>query len=246
MSNQRSENIQFYISEDDDCPYLPNLKEKKIFTHLAGKRSKDIMLALNDYGFRRSQNVLYRPICDNCSMCKPVRTITSLFKASKNQRRIINKNKDIVSTELSSTASREQYDLFKRYLDSRHFDGNMSDMSYEDYELMVEDSPVSSIIVEYRLQKNDGANGALIGVVLSDILGNGISMVYSFFDPDLQSRSLGKFMILDNIKRVNMLKLDYLYLGYWVLGSKKMEYKIEFEPLEIVQDQNGWENLIIT
>lgn len=245
MSEQSPENVRFLISEDSACPYLPNLRERKIFTPLLGKGSEVLFENLNRYGFRRSHNVLYRPICENCSMCKPVRTITKQFKPSNSQRRIIKRNRDIKTISQPPIASIEQYNLFKRYLNNRHDDGNMSAMGFDDYRLMVDESPVQSEIIEYRLANKNSANSKLLAVALCDILFDGISMVYSFFDPDYQLRSLGKFMILDQINRVKEAKLKYLYLGYWVSGSKKMNYKIEFKPLEYVKENNGWHPLIL-
>ncbi len=243
MSEQSPENIQFYISEESPCPYLPEFNERKIFTHLFGKRAELLMQALSEHGFRRSQNIVYRPVCKNCSACKPVRIIVPQFLPSQSQRRIIKKNKDIVVTKKAAIATKEQYELFKRYLNGRHVDGNMAEMTYQDYVFMIEDSPVSSMIIEYRLNDKDNVLGSLIGVALCDIMQNAISMIYSFFDIYYQSRSLGKFMILDNIERVRMMKLNYLHLGYWVHGSKKMHYKVEFKPLEYVNGESGWQAL---
>ncbi len=240
MSKQAIENIQFYISEDTPCPYLPNRNERKIFAHLSAKRAKNLIKGLSDFGFRRSQNIIYRPICKNCNACKPVRVVAKNFVPSKSQRRIINRNKDIIALEKEPIANFEQYELFKNYVKARHIEGNMADMGFEEYELMIEDSPIQTMIVEYRFYEN-GVIGKLVGVALCDIFDDAISMVYSFFDVDYSSRSLGKYMILENIERVKNIALDYLHLGYWVFGSKKMHYKSEFLPLEIVNNHNGWQ-----
>jgi arginine-tRNA-protein transferase len=138
----------------------------------------------------------------------------------------------------------EQYSVFRGYLDSRHRDGGMADMTVLDYAMMVEDSHVETRIIEYRRRGPDthvtghGA-GALLGVALTDVLGDGLSMVYSFFDPDASARSLGTFMILDHIARARRLGLSYVYLGYWVKGSKKMDYKGRFLPQERLMPE-GW------
>ena len=242
MSEQPAKKLQFFISEEGPCPYIDNLSERKIFTYLSGKGAEEILQILSHHGFRRSQNVLYRPICDNCAKCKPVRIIIDKYSPSKSQRRIINRNKDIIAIEKPLKANKEQYKLFKLYLAARHIDGNMVEMDFIDYEYMVEDSVIDSKIIEYFLPDKNEGKERLVGVALCDFLFDGISMVYSFFDPKLNSRSLSKYMIIDNIKRAKNRNLPYLYLGYWVMGAKKMQYKAEFRPLEIIQNQDGWQN----
>jgi arginine-tRNA-protein transferase len=138
----------------------------------------------------------------------------------------------------------EQYSVFRGYLDSRHRDGGMADMTVLDYAMMVEDSHVETRIVEYRRQGPDSfitgrGAGDLIAVALTDVLGDGLSMVYSFFDPDQADRSLGTFMILDHISRARRMGLPYVYLGYWVRGSRKMDYKSRFLPQERLSPE-GW------
>jgi arginine-tRNA-protein transferase len=142
------------------------------------------------------------------------------------------------------TPSSEQYSVFRAYLDTRHRDGGMADMTVLDYAMMVEDSHVDTRIIEYRLRGPDTAitgrgDGRLIAVALTDVLRDGISMVYSFFDPDFSNRSLGTLMILDHIDRAKKMGLDYVYLGYWVPNSRKMDYKGRFLPQERLTP-NGW------
>jgi arginine-tRNA-protein transferase len=159
-------------------------------------------------------------------------------------RRVMERNSDVVGDMRSPAPTSEQYSVFRAYLDSRHRDGGMADMTVLDYAMMVEDSHVQTRIIEYRLRGPDSGitgrgSGQLLAVALVDVLSDGLSMVYSFFDPDVAGRSLGTFMILDHIARAGRMGLDYVYLGYWVHGSKKMDYKGRFVPQERLMPA-GW------
>ena len=132
----------------------------------------------------------------------------------------------------------EQYELFKRYLEARHVGGGMTQMSFLDYEYMVEDTPVQSVLVEYRLENLP--DKPLVAVALTDVMPDGLSMVYSFYDPALAHRGLGNFLILDHIEQARSSGLGYVYLGYWVKDSPKMAYKAEYQPLEIQKGSLGW------
>jgi arginyl-tRNA--protein-N-Asp/Glu arginylyltransferase len=236
---------QFYLTAPSTCPYLPDRQERKVFTHLIGGRA----VALNDQltlsGFRRSQTIAYRPACEHCRACVSVRVKADEFRPSRNLRRVLDHNRDLVGTVVRAEPTSEQYSLFRRYLDSRHGDGGMADMTVLDYSMMVEDSHVESRIVEYR-QRSEGARGStehqLVAACLTDLLADGLSMVYSFFAPSLSLRSLGTYMILDHIERARRLGLPHLYLGYWVDGSQKMAYKARFLPQERL-GMNGWERV---
>lgn len=246
MTDQSPENTQFFLTASTPCPYLPDREERKLFTHLSGRRASALHHVLNAHGFRRSQNLIYRPACEGCAACNSVRIIGREFRPSAGQRRNLRRNNDIGGEALPPKASAEQYDLFKRYLLARHDGGGMTQMSYLDYEYMVEDTPVSSMLVEYRLVRPDGSSGELIAVALCDIMKDGFSMIYSFFDPDRSSRGLGNFMILDHIRRAGEAGLEYVYLGYWVQGSQKMSYKARFQPLEVQSGAAGWQVLEIS
>jgi arginine-tRNA-protein transferase len=228
---------QFYLTAPSPCPYLSGKEERKVFTHLVGERAGDLNDVLTHGGFRRSQSIAYRPACEGCKACVSVRVIVKDFRPSRGMRRILDRNADIVGEMRNATPTSEQYAVFRGYLDSRHRDGGMADMTVLDYAMMVEDSHVETRIIEYRRRGPDTAitgrgTGPLIAVALSDILNDGLSMVYSFYDPALDARSLGTFMILDHIERARTLGLPYVYLGYWVAGSRKMEYKRRFLPQE--------------
>jgi arginyl-tRNA--protein-N-Asp/Glu arginylyltransferase len=167
-----------------------------------------------------------------------VRVVANEFEASRSMRRIVNRNSDIVGEMKIAVPTSEQYSIFRAYLDSRHRDGGMADMTVLDYAMMVEDSHIETRVVEYRRREGDQA-GDLIAVALTDVLGDGLSMVYSFFEPDEASRSLGTFMVLDHIERARQMGLAYVYLGYWVRGSRKMDYKSRFLPQERLTP-DGW------
>jgi arginyl-tRNA--protein-N-Asp/Glu arginylyltransferase len=228
---------QFYLTAPSPCPYLNGREERKVFTHLVGRRAREINEILTQGGFRRSQTIAYRPACETCRACISVRVVVDEFAPSDNLRRVLKANRDLVGTVIPNKPTSEQYGLFRRYLNARHGEGGMVDMTVLDYALMVEDSHVDTRMSEYRRRGPDtGINGRgqgpLIALCLTDILADGLSMVYSFYDPDMAERSLGSLMILDHIQQAKALGLPYLYLGYWVEGSRKMDYKARFRPQE--------------
>ena len=229
--------LQFYLTIPSPCPYLPGRMERKIFTQLDPLSGPYLNNYLTHAGFRRSQNVIYRPACENCRECKSLRIRTAEFKLSKNSKRLLKKNDAISRSNLESIATPEQFDLLQRYLNTRHAGGGMSDMDFVRYEMMIEECSTETYILEYR-----DSTGTLIACVLIDQLLDGLSMVYSFFDPEEHKRSLGNLMILDHIQRCRDLDLPYLYLGYWVQGSPKMDYKARFRPYEILGPQ-GWQDM---
>ena len=235
---------QFYITAPSRCPYLDGRYEKKVFTHLMGENADLMNNALTHGGFRRSQNIAYRPACDDCNACVSVRVPVDRFQETRSFRRIVKQNRDIKRTTRPAIATEEQFSLLRSYLDQRHIDGGMSDMTALDYASMVEDTPVNTSIVEYRRRQplDVEEKGELIAVALTDRIEDGLSMVYSFFDAEEASRSLGSFMILDHIHQAKALGLPYVYLGYWVEGSRKMAYKARFRPVEALQP-DGWIDL---
>ena len=235
---------QFYLTAPAPCPYLAGQMERKVFTHLVGERARIVHDDLSHGGFRRSQNIAYRPACETCRACQATRVLAREFKPSRSMRRIRNRNADLIGTEVNNAPTSEQYSLFRRYVDSRHGDGGMAGMTVLDYAMMVEDSHVETRIIEYRRRGPDSGItgkgvGELIAAVLFDRLSDGNSMVYSFFDPSERKRSLGTFLILDQIARSCSEGLNYCHLGYWVEGSSKMEYKARFLPQERLQS-SGW------
>ncbi len=247
MTSQPRDAPQFYLTSPSVCPYLPGKEERKVFTHIVGKRARDLNEVLTQGGFRRSQTIAYRPACENCRACVSVRVVVDEFDPSGNLRRVLKANRDLIGTATPNRPTSDQYSLFRRYLDARHTDGGMADMTVLDYSMMVEDSHVDTRVVEYRRRGIDSGitgrgAGDLLAVCLTDEMNDGLSMVYSFYDPSLADRSLGTFMILDHIARARRMGLPYLYLGYWVEGSKKMDYKARFKPQERLMPQ-GWVRL---
>jgi arginine-tRNA-protein transferase len=230
---------QFYLTAPSPCPYLAGKEERKVFTHLVGERAPELNNVLTHGGFRRSQSIAYRPACEGCRSCVSVRVLTSEFEPTRSMRRIARRNADITSEMRVAVPTSEQYSIFRAYLDSRHRDGGMADMTVLDYAMMVEDSHVETRIVEYRRRDQGHGTGDLLAVALTDVLGDGLSMVYSFFEPDESARSLGTFMVLDHIERAQQMGLAYVYLGYWVRGSGKMDYKSRFLPQERLMAE-GW------
>jgi arginine-tRNA-protein transferase len=166
-----------------------------------------------------------------------VRVLAEEFQPTRSMRRIAARNADIVAEMKPAVPTSEQYSIFRAYLDSRHRDGGMADMTVLDYAMMVEDSHIETRIIEYRLGNTPGSG--LIAVALTDVLADGLSMVYSFFEPDQAPRSLGTLMVLDHIARARQMGLAYVYLGYWVRGSRKMDYKGRFLPQERLTP-DGW------
>jgi leucyl-tRNA---protein transferase len=235
---------QFYLTAPSACPYLPGNEERKVFTHLVGERAGELNDLLTHGGFRRSQSIAYRPACDACKACVSVRVVVEDFCPTRSMRRIAERNADISGEMRVALPTSEQYSIFRAYLDARHRDGGMADMTVLDYAMMVEDSHVETRLIDYRRRDHDAdlerpACGELVAVALTDVLSDGLSMVYSFFDPEITGRSLGTFMILDHIERAGRMGLPYVYLGYWVRGSQKMDYKGRFLPQERLLP-NGW------
>jgi arginine-tRNA-protein transferase len=226
---------QFYVTAPQPCPYLADRVERKLFTGLQDADGQTLHDALSKQGFRRSQNVLYRPACTDCSACISVRIKVSDFKPTKSQKRTMRRNRDMKRGAHTAWATDEQYDLFKTYLSSRHVDGGMTDMDVFEFGAMIEETPVRTRIVEYHQPTANGRN-ALKYACLTDVLDDGISMVYSFFDPELSDRSPGKYMILDHVEIAREMGLEYVYLGYWVAGSPKMDYKAQFSALQLCID----------
>ena len=234
MTQHSRDTPQFYLTAPSPCPYLAGKEERKVFTHLVGERAGELNDILTHGGFRRSQSIAYRPACEGCRSCVSVRVVAGEFRPTRSMRRIAKRNADIVTQMRIAAPTAEQYSVFRAYLDSRHRDGGMADMTVLDYAMMVEDSHIQTRVVEYRR-----GDGELLAVALTDVLGDGLSMVYSFFEPDQAARSLGTFMVLDHIVRAQRMGLAYVYLGYWVRGSGKMDYKSRFRPQERLM-ADGW------
>jgi leucyl-tRNA---protein transferase len=244
MTEHQKHFPEFYVTAPQSCPYLPGRRERKLFTHLTHDKPPPVVDNLLKGGFRRSQNIAYMPYCDGCQACVSVRVVADEFRPSRSFRRIVDGNSDIAVRRIPAVPTSEQYSLFRAYIDDRHGDGGMADMTVLDYAMMVEDSIVETFISEYRARPRNASAARpeqwpLVAMALCDRLSDGVSMVYSFYDPEFASRSLGTHMILDHIEHARFLGLPYLYLGYWVQGSRKMSYKARFGPQERLTPA-GW------
>lgn len=234
---------RFYVTSPAPCPYLPGRSERKVFTELKGPHAESLHDSLSRIGFRRSQTVAYRPSCGDCQACVSVRVVARDFRPSGTQRRNLRRNSDLVVSECKPWATAEQFELLQRYLDQRHPGGGMASMDEIDFADMVEHTPVTSYVTEYREPSSGDGPGRLVGACLTDRQGDGLSMIYSFYDPEHETRTgLGNYIILDHIRRAAEAGLPYVYLGYWVRGSARMQYKVRYRPLELL-GPSGWEAL---
>lgn len=219
---------QFYVTAPQPCPYLEGRLERKLFTALQGTNAEVLNDALSKQGFRRSQNVLYRPSCLDCAACMSARIRVADFEPGRTQRKLISRNKDLNRHGNSPWATEAQFALFRAYLEDRHSEGGMADMDIFEFAAMIEETPVRSRVVEYSDETQN-----LQAVALTDVLDDGVSMVYSFFNTHEHRRSLGTYMILDHIRIAKEAGLPYVYLGYWVPNSPKMAYKANFKGVEL-------------
>jgi len=235
MTDQGLQFPKFYVTAPAPCPYLDGRTERKVFTELRGPDASALNEALGRVGFRRSQTVVYRPACEGCTSCVSVRVRAHDFVRTKSLARVDSKNRDIMARVVPPRATEEQFMLLSSYLAARHADGSMADMRRDEYNEMVGSSPVQTVLIEYRRTLDQ----KLMAVALTDELSDGLSMVYSFFDPEETKRSLGSYIILDHIRRSQASEQPYVYLGYWVDGSSKMGYKERFRPLERLGPE-GW------
>ena len=232
---------QFYVTAPQPCPYLAGQQERKLFTALTGDGARALNDTLSKQGFRRSQNVLYRPACSDCAACLSARIRVADHNPGRSHRRVLKRNAGLRREATSPWATEEQFDLFRRYLDRRHADGGMADMDIFEFAAMIEETPVRSRVLEYTAPA-EGGGRRLVAVCLTDVLDDGLSLVYSFYDPTRPADSLGTHMILDHVALARQVGLPYVYLGYWVPGSAKMAYKARFDALEVYRE-GQWRDL---
>ena len=224
----------FFTTAPLPCPYIPGRMERKIVTELSGPDAETLHESLSRAGFRRSHSIAYTPACPNCQACIPVRIVVEGFTPDRTMRKIARRNVGLTATEVSAKATAEQYRLFARYQESRHAGGDMALMGFYDYRSMIEDSTIDSYVVEFR-----GQDGMLKAAILVDRMSDGLSAVYSFYDPLLPEASLGTYMILWLTEEAERQELPYVYLVYWIAESNKMAYKARFQPLEAYSSE-GW------
>jgi arginyl-tRNA--protein-N-Asp/Glu arginylyltransferase len=225
---------QFFATSPVPCPYVPGRAERKLIVELGGSETAAFYDQLSRAGFRRSHRYAYRPACRTCAACVPVRIAVDRFDHTRSTRRVRNANRDLGAALAAPRATLEQFRLFLAYQRARHGDSEMASMTYADYRGMVEDSPVTTRIAEFR----DGA-GTLVAASLIDLLDDGISAVYSFYDPQQKNRSLGTWSILWLVEDCRGHRRPYVYLGYWIAESPKMAYKARFQALERLTE-GGW------
>jgi arginine-tRNA-protein transferase len=237
MKTYRTDSFVFHTTAPAPCPYLPDRLERKVVTELTQGDAVRFHEILSRSGFRRSHAIAYTPACPECRACVPVRIDVENFVETRSFRRVRRANRDLVVAPCPPQATGEQHRLFLAYQETRHAGGDMAAMSFHEYRAMIEDTPIQTLVYEFR-----DPDQALSAAVLTDVTDDGLSAVYSFFRPDLPRRSLGSFIVLTLIDACRSLNLPYLYLGYWIAESRKMAYKIRFAPLEGLGIE-GWKRI---
>lgn len=232
--------LEFYLTAPAPCPYLNGLEEQRVLTILETSAQAAALPALLQNGFRRSQQILYRPHCAACRACISVRLRLHDFTPDAGQRRILRKNAQLHTSHVDALSSAEMYGLFQRYQHSRHTDSEMAAMDENDLAQMIEQHTGHARLLAAR-----SGTGQLVAAMLYDDLPDGRSAVYSFFDPALSAQSLGTWMILHMAADTWAAGKPYLYLGYWIAASPKMAYKAHFQPLEMLQN-NQWKEMAVS
>ncbi len=233
MTDQSFRFPRFFVTAPAPCPYVPGRTERKVFAELKGGSAMEMSEALGRIGFRRSQNVVYRPSCDFCQACVSMRVMAPMFEPTASQKKLLRRHADLEVSACEPWATAEQWSLLRRYLAVRHPQGGMAAMDAHDYADMVEQTPVDTVVVEYREPSSDGQPGRLVGCCLTDKQSDGLSMIYSFYEPDsVTRRGLGSFIILDHIIRAGDAGMPYVYLGYWIDDCDRMSYKKSYQPAE--------------
>jgi arginine-tRNA-protein transferase len=222
---------QFFATSPVACPYIPGRAERKLIVELGGSGGAAFYDDLSRAGFRRSHRFAYRPACRGCCSCVPVRIAVERFRHTRSTRRVRNANADLCGSLVAARATPEQFRLFSAYQHARHGDSDMASMRYGDYRGMVEDTPIRTALAEFR----DGC-GSLVAVSLIDLLNDGVSAVYSFYDPRQPRRSLGIWSVLWLVDECLRRGQPFVYLGYWIADSPKMAYKDRFPALERLDD----------
>jgi len=229
--------LRFFTTPSHDCSYIADRKATTLFVDPLAEVSTELYSALSTVGFRRSGNHIYRPYCETCKSCIPARVIVSDYTTRKSHKRVIKKNQDLRVSEVKPIASREYFELYRTYINERHADGDMFPPDEEQFESFLVHGRPEAVFFEFR------SGEKLLAVTVADRLDDGLSAIYTFFDPAEDNRSLGVFAVLWLIEETRRMSLDYLYLGYWIKESQKMNYKIDYQPIEIYVD-NHWQKFV--
>lgn len=225
-----SRHIQLYITVESPCGYYDDRVSRNLVPDPDIPITASIYNQLIQHGFRRSGGHSYRPHCGDCQACIACRIPVQHFITSRSQKRCLKANKDVSMIITQAGYSDETFDLYQRYINSRHFGGSMENPCKEDFQQFLYNDWCDTKFLEFRLDNK------LIAVAVTDMVGNGVSAVYSFFDPELKQRSLGTYCILQQIEFARHCHIDYVYLGYWIEDHPKMHYKNKFKPLELYLD----------
>lgn len=223
-----SSGVKFFSTTSHPCSYLPGKIAVTLFVDPKSEVDTHLYSELSDLGFRRSGSYVYRPHCRSCKACVPVRLPVNEFTPTRQQKRVWKKNQDIEVREVSPAFREEHYTLYERYINERHADGDMYPPSTEQFHSFLTSDWSKTCFYEFRVE------GKLVAVAVTDIMENGLSAVYTFYDPDEEKRSLGTFAILWQMEACKQQDLSYLYLGYWIKNSPKMNYKVGFRPIELL------------
>ena len=235
MSDEQDKTIDeigFRITPEHECSYLENHDAITLFVDPSYPVQMSQYSALAKLGFRRSGSNIYRPHCNDCGLCIPVRVPVEEFKANRSQRRNKSVNKDIFMNVKDAVFNNEHYDLYRRYMKGRHAGGGMDNDEPDSYETLIKADWSLSKLLEFRLENK------LMMVAVIDCFEDGVSAVYTFFDPDFTKRGLGVYGVLSEIDYVKSLQLDWLYLGYWNPKTNKMSYKSNYQPIEFFDGQD--------
>jgi len=219
--------LRLFATHPHTCSYLEDQVATTLFVDPDAKIDKTMYSQLSEVGFRRSGQHLYRPDCSLCNACIPARIAVNQYQPNRQQKRCAKSNQDIAIRVVDDISDSEYYDLYQNYICARHQDGDMFPPSRQQYHSFLTSEWGVTRYLELRNQ------GKLVAVAVIDLLENGISAVYTFFDPELTKRSLGTFAIMAQIEIAAQYGLDYVYLGYWIQNCRKMTYKTKFRPLEI-------------
>ncbi|MFC0336185.1 arginine-tRNA-protein transferase [Kushneria avicenniae] len=233
--------LRFFLTEPHDCSYLGVHKATTLFMDPQTPVDHDVYSALTLMGFRRSGTHLYRPHCQTCNACVSVRVPVGDFTPDRSLKRTERNNQDLIAIERPALFDDEHYALYERYIGARHSDGEMYPPSENQYRAFLNVANDFSRLVEFRL------SGRLVAVAAVDFLTHGLSAIYTFFDPDdaFQSRSLGSWAVIWQIRRAQALGLKHVYLGYWIRESRKMGYKQRFKPLEFLHGHRWHRNITL-